>query len=260
MVEIMRHCYVGDVGDFGKFGLLRALMQKRKTTQLGVIWYLTNTLEQNNDGRHDGYLKRGPRSYRELFRSCDPALYDALAKIRSRRRLNVSLIERRGILPDNTCFVRTAVPSASAKKPHVTRGAHPRQLWFRDASKKVSSANIVFVDPDNGVIFSRDGNIIEPAFSHKHAYSHELDFLLERGQSVIAYHHLGRQRGGHMLHVRKTVQVLSERGYEAVAVHYRRGSGRAFFVIPACKRDRRWLFESASRFSVIWSSHCQLIQ
>ena len=33
----MQNRYVGDIGDFGKYGLLRALYHGR---QLGVAWYL----------------------------------------------------------------------------------------------------------------------------------------------------------------------------------------------------------------------------
>ena len=40
--------YVGDVGDFGKYGLLRALCGGDLT--LGVVWYLYPDEEANNDG------------------------------------------------------------------------------------------------------------------------------------------------------------------------------------------------------------------
>src|SRR5947209_11324823 len=44
----MRHEYVGDVGDFGKYALLNALASK--DMPLGVVWYLNTCIESNNDG------------------------------------------------------------------------------------------------------------------------------------------------------------------------------------------------------------------
>ena len=44
----MQDRYVGDVGDFGKYGLLRALCGGDLT--LGVVWYLYPDEEANNDG------------------------------------------------------------------------------------------------------------------------------------------------------------------------------------------------------------------
>jgi hypothetical protein len=53
----MQHRYVGDVGDFGKYGFLRALTRETQHARLGIIWYLTDPEIHNNDGKHDGYLK-----------------------------------------------------------------------------------------------------------------------------------------------------------------------------------------------------------
>ena len=44
----MRHEYVGDIGDFGKYALLKALAGNDLT--LGVVWYLNVVNESNNDG------------------------------------------------------------------------------------------------------------------------------------------------------------------------------------------------------------------
>ena len=51
----MQDKYAGDVGDFGKFALLRALCDGR---QLGICWYRTDSvLETTNDGKHLDYLQ-----------------------------------------------------------------------------------------------------------------------------------------------------------------------------------------------------------
>jgi len=47
----MQDRYAGDVGDFVKLGLLRAISPGRK---LGVAWYRYPDEAHNGDGRHTG--------------------------------------------------------------------------------------------------------------------------------------------------------------------------------------------------------------
>ena len=70
--------YVGDVGDFGKYGLLKALCGA--DLSLGVVWYLYPDEEDNGDGGHVGYLRPTPQNLRR-FRDCDPDLYDDLGEL-----------------------------------------------------------------------------------------------------------------------------------------------------------------------------------
>ena len=65
----MQDRYAGDVGDFGKFALLRALCGGRS---LGVCWYRTDAAEEkNNDGRHLDYLYLDPEVFNGLKRFVD---------------------------------------------------------------------------------------------------------------------------------------------------------------------------------------------
>ena len=53
----MQDRYAGDVGDFGKLALLRALAPGRR---LRVCWYrCSGAGETNDDGRHVDYLESG---------------------------------------------------------------------------------------------------------------------------------------------------------------------------------------------------------
>ncbi len=55
----MQNRYTGDIGDFGKLGLLRAL--RASGLSIGVNWYLVPDEGHNNDGKHTKYpeLKEG---------------------------------------------------------------------------------------------------------------------------------------------------------------------------------------------------------
>src|ERR1039457_5414444 len=91
----MQDRYAGDVGDFGKFGLLRHLCgvtadDKHLTLKPGVIWHRVADEAHNGDGRHTSYLEKSAKSVKDKsvtdenrprFRDCDERLYDALAKM-----------------------------------------------------------------------------------------------------------------------------------------------------------------------------------
>ena len=50
----MQNRYTGDIGDFGKLGMLRALQAQDLT--LGVNCYLAPDEDHNDDGKHTKYL------------------------------------------------------------------------------------------------------------------------------------------------------------------------------------------------------------
>lgn len=254
----MRHIYVGDVGDFGKYGLLRALCGTKFS--LGIVWYLTEAEEHNNDGKHDGYLKWKSSSKRSQFRDCDPDLYDALKQIREQKSLDLSLIEASAIF-DSTCkFFATPVPHFEGAYPGKT-AAHQRwddrKRWHLDAMTAVKDASIVFVDPDNGIIFDAPSDGSRP--SHKHAYLDELRGYIDRGQTVVAYHHLGRQKGGHETLIQTCLRKCKDNGLDPWVIHYNRGTGRAFFVFSTSD-DRDRLINASNSFVQTWNRHARLIK
>ena len=57
----MQDRYTGDIGDFSKLGVLRAL--QNAGLSIGLNWYLTPDETHNSDGRHVNYLDQD--EYRE---------------------------------------------------------------------------------------------------------------------------------------------------------------------------------------------------
>ena len=66
----MQNRYTGDIGDFGKLGLLRVL--QAAGFSIGVNWYLTPDENHNQDGKHTNY---------DDLRSCDESLWRELKQI-----------------------------------------------------------------------------------------------------------------------------------------------------------------------------------
>jgi hypothetical protein len=65
--------YTADMGDYVKFGILRALLPGYR---LGTIWCLYPDESHNSDGRHIPYLSQPDR-----WRHHDPVLFDSLGQI-----------------------------------------------------------------------------------------------------------------------------------------------------------------------------------
>lgn len=221
----MQDQYAADVGDFGKYGLLRALTGMFPVAsprlRLGVIWYLTPN-DGSSHGGHRGYL--APANAKR-FRPCDPDVYAALARIDGSER-SVAAVEHSGVLQPDTVFVNEVVPPRAA-----------RTAWADAAFEAVAVCDLVFVDPDNGLAPKSVGPLSTRA--PKFVFLGELQRGLRPDQSLVTYHHLGRngtaaaQAQRHLTALREAFPVHAE----PWAVRFRRGTSRFYFVVPAAQHD-----------------------
>jgi hypothetical protein len=227
--------YAGDVGDFGKLALLRALAPGRR---LGVCWYRTDGAgETNNDGRHLGYLERPAR-----FRHLDPSAFDALqaflvAVHAEELPRAVASLESLGLLPDGSLFHGTLCPRPWAA----------RQRWAAEMIAAVDSADLVFLDPDNGL---ETGSL-----SPKSAALAELAALRRPGRALLLYHHQTRFKGGAGAEVRHLADRLVTAGFQAIdAIRFRPYSSRFYFLLDADAELR----ERLARFAERWGREAEL--
>ena len=137
----MRDRYVGDIGDFAKYGLLRAIGTGKR---LGVAWYLCVDSEaaQKGDGRHTAYLQR-PDEWRHI----DGDLFDTLKNLIDEKRRSVSAIEKSGIL-GSADFAGEPVDVTQVA---VRERESWRRAWFERVRNALSACDLVFADPDNGL-------------------------------------------------------------------------------------------------------------
>jgi len=253
----MQNCYVGDVGDFGKYGLLRALClpgsDASRALSLGVVWYLVPDEGRNADGKHTSYLDP-TRADIARYRDCDPLLYDTLAKIVDRKARNVTSIRNSGILPARTVFFEE--PLTFDGMPGIGPAAREARLrhrgeWLQHALEATAGCDVVFVDPDNGLEVKTQRHARR---GPKHVFFDELVPYLQRGQSLVIYHHMGRNRKA-ADQIRQRLSQIAERlrGCDApFALHYHRGTSRAFFIV-ATKAHGPVLVDRAKRFaSGLW--------
>lgn len=227
----MQDRYTGDLGDFGKYALLKALAGDRtgKTPalRLGVHWYRVPDENHLNDGKFVHYLERTDRNDRE-FRACDPALHDALARIVANGR-RLESVENGGILPCGTrYFSRTLSFDGIRATPE--RAAH-RERWHADALEALADCELVFCDPDNGLECAISATASK---GPKFTLVSEAAAFSARGQSVVVYHHIGR-RGTAEEQVRHQLARLARACRTAAtpfALRWHRGSSRVYLVVP----------------------------
>ena len=254
--------YVGDLGDFGKFGVLRYLCYVGEPSSfvpsLGVIWYLVPDEVRLRDGRFTSYLYLTPKN-QERFRDCDPCLYDALQGIVDSGTRSVASIRRSDILPRTSLFCEDVLTfdglSGGGRRIREERVAR-RAQWFESALRATESCDMVFLDPDNGLEVRVGRHQLR---GPKYAYYDELIPFALRDQSLVIYHHVAR-RGSAQDQIRDRLAQLKNRLHrEAFALLYHRGSARAFFVVPT---QRHWegLSQRANAFlETRWSEHFEMV-
>lgn len=171
----MKDQYFGDINDYRKFGLLRAL-QSSWQARLLVAWMLTP-----DDGGRDG----GKRSYLgdpKRWAHHDPDLFAGMVQLlgsESSRR-SVSLMERSGLLP------RTRYHTAL-----VPEGRMERAGWAQDLLRMASGVDLVFLDPDNGI--EVPSKPVGRKGSSKYVTWQEIQALWEADCSLLIYQHFRRE-------------------------------------------------------------------
>ena len=259
----MQNRYVGDLGDFGKFGLLRALCAHTKADHfgplsLGVVWYLVPDEGHNSDGQLIQYLEPTAQN-QQRFRFCDPTLYDALRDIVKSEARNVASVRNKGLLPLGTRFHESPLSFGGIHGPRTQiRGQRTefRSHWLEDALHTTQGCDLMFLDPDNGLEVNVEA--CQPR-GPKYAFFDELIPFSERDQSLIVYHHIGR-RGSAVDQIKSRFPQIQERlERTSLALLYHRGSARAFFLIPA-ERHAELLTSRVERFlGTPWQRHFELV-
>jgi hypothetical protein len=250
----MQHRYVGDVGDFAKYALLRRLAGTlgEREVRLGVIWCLYPNETHNGDGRHISYLHHP--DYAEL----DPQLLATLRHIVASGRRSIDAVADAEILPKGTIFCDAPVClSKSTQSKREDRLRH-RTTWLERCLGLTETAELIFFDPDNGIEVASVPRYHPSA--GKYIYWDELEPFWRRGQTLLIYHHLNRTQSA-LDQVARLGAALRSRfdGAFVKPLVFRRGSCRVFWLV----RRRTFLGNEIERranafVSGSWTMHFRL--
>ena len=222
----MKNQYFGDIGDYGKYGLLRCLGEGGLS--IAVNWYLTPD-DASNDGSIRSYLSK------EKDRRYDPELYNALREMCAFEKKDVRLFAKRGMIPGaiyHDSFVEPE-PGSSLSVPE-RRAA--RERWHRRALEACAGAELVFMDPDNGL---RSGGASARKDAPKFVYASEACDYYDREQDVVYYCHKGRRTEAQWKRAKHTMLDCRSEA-TLMGVTYHRGTQRSYIFMVHPEREEMY--------------------
>jgi hypothetical protein len=208
-----------------------------------VVWCRNTQEDVSGDGRFTEYPQ---------LRSCDHALYDKLQTLKGNRRTLVD-VEKGSVLPSTTLFYGNPIPAPHA--PCLSPAARDaqarlRETWFEEAFDTLSEADLVFLDPDNGLAGSRVK--MHCRNNVKFVFTNEVTDWLGRGQSVVLYQHQRRKTLSAQVCEQSTILGVEE---ACLTVSFHRRSVRIYYILPALDHRAR-LSERLTRFLAgAWGEH-----
>lgn len=234
----MQDRYTGDIGDFAKYGLLRAIRGRKR---LGVAWYLHPDDEPEGNGQHTAYLQQ-----RRQWRHLDPDLFDVLKRLVDGGERSVGAVQAAGVL-GNAAF---AVEPLDIRPVSVRDRKHWRREWFERVKHRLADCDLVFADPDNGLFPDERFQPTRRECAKRIPLAEAA--ALAAGRTAVIYHHNTRRRGGHDQEIQWWMGQLSgcTRAY-----YWQRWSNRTFFIVNADDDIERRL----TRFVERWGNHGRLL-
>lgn len=231
----MQDQYTGDVGDFGKFGLLRHLQRALKLPT-GVVWYKHPDEHHLGDGKFVRYLED-----QNSYRSCDPKLWEKLKLLVDNDQRSIEHLERSKLLSGSVTYFRDNTYCYDAS-PGNTKAAKAfrleyRESWLKNAVSGMADARMVFLDPDNGLEVKSCSKLNQKK-SGKFTYYSEARAFYDCSDVLVVYHHLNRHKnhGSHAKQMKDRVAELKDKlncDGAVYALRYPPFSGRAFLI--ACR-------------------------
>ena len=219
----MQDRYAGDIGDFGKIGLLRVLQSQGLS--VAVNWYLVEVMDSEKNA--DGTFKQEDGKYLipDKLKLCDPILAEILTGIAKSNRRSVKALEQADLIP-GAVYNNEPVP------------VNGRADWHYRALEKLKKADFVFVDPDNGMLVKSVGK--KSVKSVKYTFYEEVRDYIRRGQSVLIYNHRSRKQEDQYFHeiCSKLQEVTGITEPDILKITFPKCSVRDYLAVPASMEQR----------------------
>ena len=240
----MQNRYAGDVGDFGKIGMLRCVEQAGLT--VGVNWYLVEDENHNLDGKHVGYLND------KKFLDLDEELRKALGTLINNNNRSVQCIEEFKLLQSDMYYHEILKPVLGSFREN-------RLNWHKKGLESLQDCELVFLDPDNGLlpksISCGSGKSI------KYVLPEEIIDYYNAGHSVVFYSHRTREQLGTYLHRFDTLfDAVKKDGATILGISFKRGTVRDYFFILKDEHKEKVICGIEKLLQSGWKQHFEMIE
>ena len=210
----MKNQYVGDIGDYGKYSLLRAFINAG--VKIGINWYLTEN-DDSNDGKFTDYLNK-----KEEYRRYDQELFDVIKRIAPKKNKSVMDIQNSGILPGTIFYSDMLNPVGTPSDRRNTR-----ERWLEESIHALEDADLIFMDPDNGLL---EDNNASKRGAEKYVLPDEVEQYFNAGHNVVYYCHKGRRNMSQWFDHKSFMFNLIPEAKPAVLT-YHKGSQRSYIFL-----------------------------
>lgn len=220
----MQDRYSGDIGDFGKFQLLRYLFDDEEYL-LTQLWYMYPNENHNSDGMYIDYF--------EKVKGFDEFLENSLKNIISSNR-KVKALEDVKLLKNAKYFNEYLLNDGCIDF---------RKNWFFKALEFSKNSDVILTDSDNGIALlcdkkNKDLNLLDLSQikkrknSGKYIFIDEIEALYKQSRAMIVYHHLNRCFA-HDLQIECLLKKLKIKYSKVLAIKHKPYSPRVYFIL--CK-------------------------
>lgn len=202
----MQDKYTGDIGDFGKFHLLQCV--EKTKLKLGINWYYTKPYNYKEMNNGDGSIKT------KDIAMLDIDLSNKINKIFEKgSKRSIKDLENSKLLKTKK-FYSAEVPQNSEK----------RMEWHSKAIRFFSDSDIIFLDPDNGLLSKQK--------THKTKYvtKDEINDYIKMKKTIILYSSRGRRKACEYFN-----RFKNEFGAQIIALSFHKGSLRDYIFITKNK-------------------------
>jgi len=249
----MQNRYAADIGDFGKFHLLRYLFTQ-SSYNLKQIWYMYPDESHNSDGMYIDYF--------EKVEGQDRVLEETFKTIIKNTR-SVKALENANLILN--CNYYSSFVNKNGKDDLAFR-----KTWLKEALEFSKKADFIFVDPDNGIATKlveqeniKDIEILgfnsfsKKSKAGKYIFLDEIELFYDLGKGVVVYHHLNRTMA-HDKQIELLKSKLEERFFKVLAIKHKPYSPRVYFFILKEIETYEFCLKNLSSFEKEFSHHWQL--
>ena len=231
----MKNQYFGDVKDYWKYGLIRALSGCGKL-ETAVCWMLTPD-DERSDGGFLQYLAEPER-----WERFDPELFERLRELVAvQGRREVDGAAESGMLPGARYFTQI-----------LTDGKAERAQYFDAFMQLAAGCDLAFFDPDIGL--ETRSKPKGRAKSSMYLYWDEVTRVFKAGHSVLVYQHFPREKRD--TYVPRMVRRLRNRTQATDVYAFRTSS--VLFLLAVQERHRAHFRAAAQSVADAWEGQIEV--